>query len=94
MAVYHTNLENFIETLTLAAREDKNKRLKNKFLDAWYELYPKDYDLQYNKAFGKEQQMILWLLKGQGRKSVQTKIVAIMDAINRKYVSQADANRG
>jgi len=66
----------------LAAREDKNKALKNKFLDAWFELYPKDYNKYHKQASGKEQQMILWFFKGHGRKSVQMKIFLIMDRVN------------
>ena len=67
----------------LAARENKNQALKNNFLDAWFECYPKDYNKYHKQASGKEQQMILWLFKGHGRKSVQTKIFAIMDKVNK-----------
>ena len=36
----------------------KNKRLVNKFLDKWYELYPEDYDKAHYRYYGKEVKMI------------------------------------
>ena len=36
----------------------KNKRLVNKFLDTWYELYPEHYNKAYEKSSGKEVRMV------------------------------------
>ena len=77
----------------IAARDNKNKALKNNWLDAWFELYPKDYNKYYNQASGKEQQMILWFFKGHGRKSVQEKIWTIMELLNKKVIKQKSGRK-
>ena len=49
----------------------KNKRLVNKFLDKWYELYPEDYDKTHNKYSGKEVSMVRAFFARPSRRSMK-----------------------
>ena len=63
----------------------RNNQLLNRFLDKWYELYPKEYDKFYNRHKGNQHQMIINFTKMRHyprTRRVSTKVTDIMMELN------------
>ena len=69
-----------------------NKKTTKHFMDAWWELYPKDYNTYYAREDGKTTPMITAFLTyqpGQGRKmgSYNNKVYKILELTNKKITN-------